>query len=197
MGISEVNPAVFLDRDGVINPNVYNDKTRCWESPHLPSDFRLHAGVLAAAKKLQSKGYRLFIVSNQPSYAKGKTSLENIIETCKHCEDKFSSVGVNFTGTYYCLHHPDGIVSDYTCNCVCRKPSPYFLLKAITDHNISIKRSWMVGDRHTDIVCGRKAGCRTIHILPDHPCTVYTKIAGDYWATNLVHAADIILNCQL
>ena len=71
MGGSKIK-AVFLDRDGVINPNVLNPETGCYESPHKVEDFKLFPWTLESLKKLQENGFLLFLVSNQPSYAKGK-----------------------------------------------------------------------------------------------------------------------------
>ncbi len=74
-----MNRAVFLDRDGVLNPNVFNSETGEWESPHRVEDFELFPWVPDSLKRLREY-YKLFLVSNQPSYAKGQTSLENIQE---------------------------------------------------------------------------------------------------------------------
>src|ERR1700736_2708020 len=70
--------AVFLDRDGVLNENVFNRLTAAWESPLTPDQFRLMPWVSDALAELQSAGYLLFVVSNQPNYAKGKSSLATL-----------------------------------------------------------------------------------------------------------------------
>ncbi len=70
-----MNKAVFLDRDGVINKLVYNRLTQEFESPHFEGDLELYPGTLQALKQLKEMGYLLFLVSNQPSYAKGKNLL--------------------------------------------------------------------------------------------------------------------------
>src|SRR5258708_6780204 len=72
------HPAVFLDRDGVLTEPIWNPATREYESPHIVADVVLCPDIFAPLQALQARGYELFIVSNQPSYAKGKTSLENI-----------------------------------------------------------------------------------------------------------------------
>ncbi len=73
-----MNKAVFLDRDGVINKLVFNSERNEFEPPHSVEDFILYSGVLPFLKKLQENDFLLFIVSNQPDYAKGKTTLENL-----------------------------------------------------------------------------------------------------------------------
>ena len=70
--------AVFLDRDGVINQNVFNPATGEYEAPLIVQDFALVPGVQKALLRLQTAGFLLFLVSNQPNYAKGKSTLSAI-----------------------------------------------------------------------------------------------------------------------
>jgi D-glycero-D-manno-heptose 1,7-bisphosphate phosphatase len=196
MGISKiVKKAVFLDRDGVINPNVLNKATGEWESPHHPDDFYLFPWALDALKKLGDNGYCLFLVSNQPSYAKGKTSLENI----KAIQDKFQAIlkssNICFTEHYYCYHHPNGIVPELSIKCECRKPGILFLKEAESKYSIAMEASWFIGDRESDIICGRSAGTRTIMVTDvDKPRSKKTiECNPDYKAGTLIEAVDIIL----
>jgi len=157
--------AIFLDRDGVINPLVFNPVTGVFESPHYVDDFSLAEGVVEALHRLSGHSIPLFLVSNQPSHAKGKTSLEAIIAIATKCERLLADQGVRFAESYYCYHHPDGIVPILSGSCRCRKPSPYFLQLASRDFGVDLSRSWMVGDRDTDIMCGRNAGTHTVRIF--------------------------------
>ena len=171
MGIGEMTPArkaVFLDRDGVINKLVLNPDTQAYESPHRPGDLVFCAGVFRPLKELRSAGFKLFIVSNQPSYAKGKTTLKAIKGIARKFRAELAKNGVPIEGAFYCYHHPDGIVPGYAGKCRCRKPSPFFLLKAQKQHKLNLKGSWMIGDRSSDIECGRRAGCKTILIRNPH-----------------------------
>ena len=110
MGIGPVRRAVFLDRDGVINRNILNPVSGEYESPHRPEDFELAPGALNAIARLRTAGYRLFLVSNQPSFAKGKTSLEAIQAIHARLQTALDGAGIAFDAFYYCYHHPDGIV---------------------------------------------------------------------------------------
>lgn len=194
MGILAVRrTAVFLDRDGVINANVYNPATAAFESPHRPEDFRLHAGAMNAVRRLADAGWRRFLVSNQPSYAKGKTSLEAIRAIAALCDDAFAAEGLPFTESFYCLHHPEGRVLGYSGPCGCRKPSPYFLRLAAERHGIDLAGSWMVGDRASDVACGRAAGTRTLLVAPDHPGASPARCEPDARAADLAAAVEIIL----
>ena len=156
--------AVFLDRDGVINRNVLNPATGEYESPLTVAEFALIPGAREALLRLQEAGFLLFLVSNQPNYAKGKSSLAELDAIDAALRRELAAIGVEFAAFYYCLHHPEGVVAGYSGACICRKPSPYFLLKAIREFGLDAAESWMVGDRTTDVLCGRAAGVRTIYI---------------------------------
>ncbi len=184
--------AVFLDRDGVINRLVFNPITGEYESPHFVEDLEIFPYVVDCLDKLQEMGYLLFLVSNQPSYAKGKTTLENIKDIHNKLHQVLISGGVNFTDYFYCYHHPNGIVPKYTGVCQCRKPSPYFLREAERKYNLNMADSWLVGDQDTDILCGQT--CRLKTILINEPCSVLKRGASspDFRAQNLEEAIKII-----
>ena len=177
--------AVFLDRDGVINPPVYNPVTGEYESPHYPEDYSVYPVVLKALKMLLDKNYYLFVVSNQPSYAKGKIPLENIQAVERVLSDYLSENGVTISKYYYCYHHPDGVVDGYSGQCGCRKPGTLFLEEAIEQFNLDTEECWFVGDRDTDVACGKAMGMRTIQVK--------NKLVGDKAGkeTPDIYAADI------
>ena len=192
-----MNKGVFLDRDGVINPNVFNKVTGEWESPHHPKDFTIFPWALQALQQLQDNKYCLFLISNQPSYAKGKTSMENI----KAIHDKFHAIlihnQIRFTEYYYCYHHPQGIVPELSIECDCRKPGTFFLRDAESKYSLTMRESWIIGDRESDIICGQNAGTRTIILVSqDEPAGKITGgCASDFKAATLLEAVNIIL-CQ-
>lgn len=176
--------AVFLDRDGVLNRNVWNPSSGMYESPLTPEQFVLLPGAIASLRILRASGYRLFLVSNQPNYAKGKARLD-VLEAIHH---KFEAIlreeEIAFEAFYYCFHHPE-----FTGPCACRKPSPYFLWKAAEAFEISLEHSWMIGDRPSDVSCGHAAGARTIWIRND----LVPEVKADYAAEDLWAAAQLIL----
>ncbi|HUZ72370.1 MAG TPA: HAD family hydrolase [Stellaceae bacterium] len=194
MGIDRLagRKAAFLDRDGVLNRNVFNPATGAYESPHRPEDFALLPGVMTALAQLRARNYLLFLVSNQPSYAKAKCSLAALHDVHARLQDSLAAAAIDFAGFYYCYHHPDGIVAGYSGACRCRKPSPYFLLEAARDFDLTLADSWMIGDRASDVFCGRAAGVRTIRVAPDHPVAVANDVTGDFAARDLAHAAALI-----
>lgn len=196
MGIHEVTngrPAVFLDRDGVINELVWNLATEAYESPHRPEDFVLAPDVVAALCGLQKRGYALFVVSNQPSFAKGKTSREDIERIAERAERELDAAGIRLTAAYYCLHHPEGVVPGLTTRCRCRKPGTASLERARDEHQIALHRSWMIGDRDSDIECGKAAGCKTIVIENPHSQSNRGMAVADFTCVNLAHAVERLL----
>lgn len=204
MGIGKVaRPAVFLDRDGVLNHLVLNPATGRMESPLTPGDFRLIDGVIPALFRLQRASYPLILVSNQPNYALGKSSLETLEAIHRRLVDELSNSDITFARFCYCLHHPKGITPGYAGLCVCRKPSPWFLLRARDDLTLSLADSWMIGDQPSDIQCGRAAGVRTITIGANagksgpHPVSRDSGAHADRWARNLTEAVDIILGYSM
>ena len=148
--------AVFLDRDGVLNRNVWYRDTGAWESPRLPHEFELADGVLPALAILRDAGFLLFVVSNQPNVAKGKAPPGALEAMHTILTEALAAYGLTLTGAFYCTHHPS-----ISSPCPCRKPSPYFLQRAAHDHGLLLADCWMVGDRVTDMECGRAAGTRT------------------------------------
>jgi D-glycero-D-manno-heptose 1,7-bisphosphate phosphatase len=120
MGVDHaLKPAVFVDRDGVINEPVFDPRTGTHESPYRPEDVTLVPGAVAGLKRLRDAGYALVLASNQPSAAKGQTTLEQLHAVHERVAALLRTAGVQLDGAYYCHHHPD-----YTGPCECRKPAP-------------------------------------------------------------------------
>lgn len=184
--------AVFLDRDGVINRNVYYASSGEWEAPRHQDDLVIAAGAMAAIRRLNELGFRLFIVTNQPSFAKGKCGLDELKVVQARVEAAIAESGGVITASSVCFHHPDGIQPGYSGPCECRKPSPFFLFEAARRFDIDLSQSWMVGDRETDIACGRAAGVQTIRIAPDHPVASAGGLAADHEAADLAAAVAVI-----
>lgn len=186
------NKAVFLDRDGVINQLILNPATQMYESPNHPSEFIPCAGAAEALRMLKQNDYMLFVVSNQPSWAKGKTSHENLVEIDNNLLEWCLQENIELTERFYCFHHPDAVVPELKQLCKCRKPGTLFLENAEITFYVDMSSSWFVGDRITDIECGRKMGCKTIIVKSMEPVDV-RKAGADFSADNLAEAARIII----
>src|SRR5580658_7313224 len=185
--------AVFLDRDGVINRNVWNPATLEYESPLTADAFELLPGVLSALAELRRAGYLIFLVSNQPNYAKQKVSMEILDAIHQKLIAATARAGIAWAACYYCFHHPEGFIQGYSGACVCRKPSPYFLFWARRDFGLELSLSWMIGDRESDVQCGRAAGTRTILIADGEAGGVV--VTADHRAVDLAQAVRLISGC--
>jgi D-glycero-D-manno-heptose 1,7-bisphosphate phosphatase len=187
-----MNKAVFLDRDGVINELVFNKKRKEFEPPHSIADFVFRNGVLLFLKKLQKNNFLLFIVSNQPDYAKGKVKLKGLKNIHSFFDSELKKNNIYFSEYYYCYHHPQGIVKRYTLKCECRKPNNLFVLSAIKKFSVDKSSSWFIGDRDSDIECGKKSGLKTILILNKNSVKYQKVSKPDFKALNLKEAAEIV-----
>ena len=184
--------AVFLDRDGVINKLIYNHETGEYEPPHREKDLELYPWTVDSLKELIGLDYLLFLVSNQPDAAKGKTTMEALRKVHEALNRIFLENKIFFSEYYYCYHHPKGVVKEFSVECECRKPKPFFVLQAMEKYRIDAARSWFIGDRDSDVFCGQKAGVRTILVEEQHSKKNRGQSAPDFIAENLKEAVEII-----
>src|SRR4051794_22929050 len=124
MGVDSLTPAVFLDRDGVINAMWYDAEHGTVDSPSNPSQFRLLAGAAAAIARLNAVHLPVIVVSNQPGIAKGKLVPTLLDQITARMHELLAAEGAHVDAVYYCLHHPDAHVREYHATCDCRKPRP-------------------------------------------------------------------------
>jgi D-glycero-D-manno-heptose 1,7-bisphosphate phosphatase len=183
-------PAVFLDRDGVLVEEIFYPETGEAEAPLRPDDVRLLPDAAAAARRLAQAGYALVLVSNQAGYAKGKTSLRTLWLTHERFVALLAHEGVTLDAVFYSYSHPNGIVPFFSGTSLERKPGPYHLIIAAAQLDIDLARSWLVGDRETDVACAQAAGVRPI--LVENVNYPVRRPAGVIGAANLAAAAAII-----
>jgi D-glycero-D-manno-heptose 1,7-bisphosphate phosphatase len=188
--------AVFLDRDGVINPLVFHPDFGIIDSPMNPTQFKLIQGATEAIKTFNQLGLKVIIVSNQPGIAKGKMSQDLFESIRTKMKLLLAKNGAYVDGEYYCLHHPKAKLREYRIICNCRKPKPGLIQKAQADLSLDINRCYMVGDGLTDIVAGNAAGCKSI-LIGDFKCDVCRQmetmtIKPHFIASNLLEASKII-----
>jgi D-glycero-D-manno-heptose 1,7-bisphosphate phosphatase len=143
-------PAAFLDRDGVLN----HDRGYI----HQPADFVWIDGAQAAVRRLNDEGYRIFVVTNQTGVARGLYSETDIVALHDWVNADLARGGARIDAFYHCPHHPDFGPPEYRRHCTCRKPGPGMLLKAMTDFPIDTARSFLIGDRDTDLGAAKAAG---------------------------------------
>jgi D-glycero-D-manno-heptose 1,7-bisphosphate phosphatase len=151
---SQSQPAVFLDRDGVLIEDV--DLLVDEDEAHLL------AGVPEALTTLNAAGFTLVVVTNQPVIARGLATEDEVQHIHQHLEHRLAAKGAGIDAWYYCPHHPHATLPEYRVDCDCRKPGCGMLLTASRERDIDLARSYLVGDRVTDIAAGAAAGCRTV-----------------------------------
>lgn len=185
--------AVFLDRDGVLNALVPDPETGLPESPVHSRDVELLPGAVDGLQTLRELGVPLVVISNQPSAAKGKSTLEDLRGVHEAVHAELEAAGVGLDSYEYCFHHPDGI-GELGRRCDCRKPQPGMILRAAAALGCDdLQRSWMIGDSEVDVKAGLRAGCRTI--LVEHTQSSHRRSADahpDERVATLADAADII-----
>jgi D-glycero-D-manno-heptose 1,7-bisphosphate phosphatase len=149
-----MNRAVFLDRDGTVNEEVgYLSDL---------SQLRLMPGAGAAIKRLNERGLLVVLVTNQSGVARGYFSESFVQETHGVLKQMLLKEGATIDGIYYCPHHPKAGNSLYTMACDCRKPGTGMIDRAARDLNIDVKRSFVVGDKWSDVELGQRAGANSI-----------------------------------
>jgi histidinol-phosphate phosphatase family protein len=143
-------PAVFLDRDGVINRRR-PDHVKCWE------EFEFLPGVLQALADLKILGTPAVVVTNQAVVGRGLMSPDDLRGIHRRMLRAIDAAGGHVSAIYTCLHTPqDG--------CACRKPHPTLFQRASVDLGLDLSRSIMVGDSPTDVQAARAAGCRPVFV---------------------------------
>jgi D-glycero-D-manno-heptose 1,7-bisphosphate phosphatase len=147
-GADVVRPAVFLDRDGVLNKPV---RTHDGERPPWRLDeIELTEEAVSAASALRSRGFTLVVVTNQPDVGHGRLSDADARVITDTIAD-----ALGISASYMCPHTSADA-------CPCRKPRPGLLLDAAHDFGLDLSASWMVGDRWVDVAAGAAAGVHTI-----------------------------------
>jgi len=166
--------AIFLDRDGVINKVILRDGKP--NSPRTLEEFVFNDGIKEVVYIMKELGYKVFIVSNQPDFARGEISQDTLERMSKKMRFELPLDDI-----FICLH-------DDHHDCLCRKPKPGMLMRAAEKWGIDLSSSFMIGDTWKDTEAGKAAGCRTI--LLDAAYNQGTHC--DFRIKSLSEAAEII-----
>jgi histidinol-phosphate phosphatase family protein len=149
IGSPAKGPAIFIDRDGVINCRRPGDYVLNW------SQFVFVPGIREALKQLSSLGLPMIVISNQAAVGKGLLDPAGLEEITARMNEALVADGTALAAAYYCPHR----IED---DCPCRKPKPALLFSAATDFNIDLTRSIFIGDSETDVQAAGSAGCQPI-----------------------------------
>jgi D-glycero-D-manno-heptose 1,7-bisphosphate phosphatase len=176
--------AIFLDRDNTLV-----------EDPGFierPEQVKLLPDVPAALRRFHACGYRIIVVSNQSGIARGLFDETQLGRIHDRLRELLAAQGVQVDGIYYCpyLDGPEAVVEAYRCDSDLRKPQPGMLRQAAREHDLDLARSWMIGDRGTDVAAGAAAGCRTI--LVSRARAPYNGVQPDHVVETLMEAARVV-----
>ncbi len=188
--------AIFFDRDGVLIKDIH----LLTSIDHVHFDNNIYK----ALSLLIDADYLKIVITNQTVVARGLISIKEVNKINRYINNKIKiNSGVFIDRFYVCPHHPHAYIEEYRIDCDCRKPKPGLLLKAALDYEIDLQKSWMIGDRISDIIAGYKAGCKTILIqtgcherLPIISDAFDNKVKPDYIKKNMLEAIKVVLEKQ-
>lgn len=169
-------PAVFLDRDGTLMPDV----SYCSE----PEKVRVFADAPEALRRLKAAGFKLCVITNQSGIGRGYFTEAEYRAVADELERQLGSGTID--ATYFCPDHPEAASER-------RKPSPGMIFEAQREHHLDLSRSYFIGDKRIDAECGRNAGVRTILVQNGSEQHGDADRVADWMAPNLAAAAEIIL----
>lgn len=144
-------PAIFLDRDGVIIENRAN-YVRSWD------DVDIYPQALRALAAIRHSHYKIIMVTNQSAVGRGIISLAAAQAINERLLQIIAATNGRIDDVFMCPHAPDE-------QCSCRKPQPGLLLQAAVRHNLNLSQSYMIGDALTDLQAGLAAGVPNVILL--------------------------------
>ena len=147
-----MNGVVFLDRDGVINADI----GYLWRR----EDFVWIPGAPAAIRLFNERGRPVGVVTNQSGVARGYYTEQDVESLHRWMNAELNRQGARIDAFYFCPHHPDGAIPEYTRVCDCRKPQPGMLLQAMEDWRADPAKSVLIGDKESDVAAAAAAGIR-------------------------------------
>ena len=187
----DLQPAVFLDRDGTINEQMGYINHLC--------RFHLLPGAAEAIKKLNDHKIPVVVVSNQSGLARGYFPEELLTAVHEKMSTLLAEKGAHVDGIYYCPHHPEAKEERFRESCTCRKPKPGLVLQAAKELNLDPERSFVVGDRWSDIKTAANCGARSILVRTGYGrgdeqyIGPKQDIQPDHITEDLQEAVDLIL----
>lgn len=167
--------AVFLDRDGVINPSLGK------RPPNSVEEFRVFPYVGEAIRNLNEAGYLVFVVTNQGGVGLGHMTAETLGEIHGHLTKVLEEDEAYLTEIRACTHRPKE-------GCACRKPAPGMILDLAQTYEVDVQESYMVGDRDVDMFAGKRAHTKTIFV-GSHT----EEVEADFQCRDLKDAVALIL----
>lgn len=154
---SSMRPALFLDRDGVINID--------FGYVHHSSNFVFTEGIFDLVRFANASGLLVIVVTNQAGIARGLYGESEFHDLCDWMRTQFLLAGAALDAVYFCPHHPEEGVGPLKLVCDCRKPKPGMFMQAIQDFYIEPSRSIVIGDKASDLLAGYGAGIPNLFLF--------------------------------
>jgi len=182
---------VFLDRDGtIIEERGYLNH---------PDALELIEGAAEAVALLNRSGLKTIVVSNQSGVARGYFPESLVARVHGKMVALFNEKGARLDAIYYCPHHPCAGEPPYRKDCECRKPGIGMIDRAAREYSIDVSRSYLVGDKMSDVQTAVNAGCKAILVMTGYGKGEWEfnrerlKRAPDYLAADVIEAARWII----
>ena len=160
-----------------------------------PDQVKLIPGAAKAIQTLNTLGIPVIIVSNQAGVAKGYFPITQIPLVHARLSQLLAQENAHADAIYYCPHHSEGTIPEYSFKCQCRKPEPGMLLEAKEKLNLNLTQSWLIGDNITDMEAAAKVGCNSILVQTGHgkQFATCTLPIGTVRKADLLEAVNFIL----
>lgn len=189
--MTKLKSAVFLDRDGTINEQMGYINHTC--------RFQLLPGAGQAIKRLNDADIPVIVVSNQSGLARGYFPEELLVAVHDKMHTLLAEEGAKVDAIYYCPHHPEAKEEHFREACDCRKPKPGLILQASKELGLDPEKSFVVGDRWSDIKTAANCGATSILVRTGYGrgdeqyIGPQQTIQPDFKADDLMMAVDWIL----
>lgn len=167
---SQPRPAAFLDRDGVLNVDT--------GYPHRPDELVLTPTAAAGVRRLNEAGYWVLVLTNQSGVARGLFDLAAVNAFHDALQARLGEAGAHVDAFYVAPYHPEGTVAPFNIDHDDRKPGAGLFRRAMQDFPVVIDRSFMIGDKPSDMEAARRAGVRGVPV-PSDRCDLDAVVAGE------------------
>lgn len=175
--------AAFLDRDGTINVE------KGYIS--IPAQIELIPGSAEAIKMLNAAGFRVFGISNQSGVARGYYTAPDVVEVNRRVTYLLEASGAHVDEIFFCPHHPDGSVPEWTRACDCRKPAAGLVRRAADKFGLELGDIVVVGDKICDVELGKNVGGRTALVATGFGEAERAKLEANGGPRPDIYAADL------
>jgi D-glycero-D-manno-heptose 1,7-bisphosphate phosphatase len=158
--------AIFLDRDGTVNEEM--------GYINHPDRFKIFSFVPEGIRIFNDLGYLVIIVTNQAGVARGYFNEDLLRKVHTKLRNTLKEQNAHLDDIYYCPHHPTEGSAEYRVDCDCRKPKPGMILKAKARYDIDLNQSYMIGDRHKDVLFAKQLNMKSGMVLSGYGRGEYT-----------------------